>query len=124
MSDNRRILVVEDDPDGQALVSHVLDYLNIAIDVVGDAEQASHCLFDSDTAYRAVIVDLALPGRDGWNLLADIRANRKTANLPCVAITAFHTSKIREQAVHAGFAAYFPKPLDVASFAQELEALI
>jgi CheY-like chemotaxis protein len=124
MTDFRRILVVEDDPDGQALVAHVLQYLNLPIDVVGDAEQALTCLLDSDVTYRAVIVDLALPGRDGWELLADIQGNAKTSRLPCVAVTAFHTSKIREEAIRAGFVAYFSKPIDATSFARELEALL
>jgi CheY-like chemotaxis protein len=124
MTDSRRILVVEDDPDGQALVAHVLQYLNMPIDVAGDAEQAMDFLRQNDATYRAVIVDLALPGRDGWELLADIQGNAKTAQLPCVAVTAFHTSKIREEAVRAGFVAYFSKPIDATSFARELEALL
>jgi hypothetical protein len=92
MTDLRRILVVEDDPDGQALVAHVLQYLNLPIDVAGDAEQAMDFLLQDNATYRAVIVDLALPGRDGWELLADIQKTAKTSKLPCVAVTAFHTS--------------------------------
>ncbi len=124
MEETRRILLVEDDPDGQVLVTHVLQYLDMPIDVAGDAEQALRYLFQTDTAYRAVILDLALPGRDGWELLTDIQSNAKTAQLPCVAVTAFHTSKIREEAMRAGFAAYFAKPIDAISFARELEALL
>jgi DNA-binding response OmpR family regulator len=124
MKDHWRILVVEDDPDGQALVAHVLDYLSIPIDVANDAEEAEKFLFDSGKTYTAVIIDLALPGKDGWDLLAQIQANSKTSNLPCLAITAFHTSKLREEAIRAGFTAYFAKPLDATSFARELEAVL
>lgn len=124
MSDHERILIVEDDPDGQALVAHVLDYLSFPIDVVGDAEQASQYLFESDTHYRAVIIDLALPGKDGWELLGEIQQHADTAAIPCIAVTAFHTSKLREQAIRAGFRAYFAKPLDATSFARELETIL
>ena len=124
MNNHWRILVVEDDPDGQALVAHVLEYLNIPIDVANDAEEAGEFLFRSGTTYNAVIIDLALPGKDGWELLAQIQANNHTASLPCLAITAFHTSKLREDAIRAGFTAYFAKPLDATSFARELEAVL
>ncbi len=118
------ILVVEDDPDGQALVSHVIGHLNIPHDVVGDAEKAVKKLFESGESYQAVIIDLALPGKDGWELLADIRDNAETANLMCVAVTAFHTSKTREDALRAGFDAYFSKPLDATHFSRELASLL
>lgn len=120
----KRILIVEDDPDGQALVAHVVDYLSVAHDVVGDGESASEKLFKTDDTYQVVIIDLQLPGKDGWELLADIRANATTKNLTCIAVTAFHTSKIREEALRLGFNAYFSKPLDITNFARELEILL
>lgn len=120
----KRILIVEDDPDGQALVAHVIDYLSVDHDVVEDGESASKQLFETNTDYQVVIIDLQLPGKDGWELLADIRANASTRNLTCIAVTAFHTSKIREEALKLGFNAYFSKPLDVTHFAHALETLL
>jgi CheY-like chemotaxis protein len=119
-----RILVVEDDPDGQAVVAHILEYLKIGIDVVGDAEHAGELLFNEGRRYNAIIIDLALPGKDGWDLLAEIQQHPQTANTPCIAVTAFHTSKLREEAITAGFTAYFAKPIDATSFARELEAVL
>ena len=118
------ILIVEDDPDGQALVSHVVGHLNIPHDVVGDAEKAAQKLFDSGEVYQAVIIDLALPGKDGWELLAEIRNNPQTADLTCIAVTAFHTSKTREDALQAGFDAYFSKPLDATHFSRQLASIL
>jgi CheY-like chemotaxis protein len=118
------ILIVEDDPDGQALVSHVIGHLNIPHEVVGDAELALNMLSDNEQDFQAVIIDLALPGKDGWELLSEIRNNPATASLTCVAVTAFHTSKTREEALRLGFDAYFSKPLDATRFARELESLL
>jgi CheY-like chemotaxis protein len=120
----KSVLIVEDDPDGQALVSHVVGHLNVPHDVVADAEKALTKLFESDETYQAVIIDLALPGKDGWELLAEIRGNPVTELLTCIAVTAFHTSKTREDALKAGFNAYFSKPLDATHFARELENLL
>src|SRR5438105_4900997 len=98
MVDQNRILVVEDDPDGQAVVAHVLEYLSYPIDIAGDADEALAWLSQRAGEYRAAIIDLALPGRDGWELLSEIKAAPGTADLPCIAVTAFHSSKTREDA--------------------------
>ncbi|MEO1288219.1 MAG: response regulator [Chloroflexota bacterium] len=118
------VLIVEDDPDGQALVAHVMEYMDIPHEVVQDAETAIQKLFDIEISYQAVIIDLQLPGKDGWELLSDIRGNTHTETLTCIAVTAFHTSKIREEAIRVGFDAYFSKPLDATHFARELEAVL
>ena len=68
-----RILAVEDDPDGQVMVAHILNYVGIPVDVAGDAEEAAEYLFHSDQIYRAAILDLALPGKDGWKLFRNFR---------------------------------------------------
>lgn len=119
-----RILVIEDDPDGQEVVATILAHLNIPLDVAGNATEAEHYLYQTRNEYNAIIVDLALPDKDGWEILAGIQAHPKTANVPCVAVTAYHTSKLREQALTAGFTAYFAKPIDATSFARQLEAIL
>ncbi len=124
MVEQNRILVVEDDPDGQAVVAHVLEYLSYPIDIAGDVEEALTCLSERAGEYRAAIIDLALPGRDGWELLSEIKTMPTTADLPCIAVTAFHSSKTREDALTAGFTAYFSKPIEATSFARELEAIV
>jgi CheY-like chemotaxis protein len=124
MSQHDRILVVEDDPDGQAVVAHILQSMKIPVDVAKDAEEAERYLFVRDTPYRAVIIDLALPGKDGWELLSEILDDPNVADIPCIAVTAFHTSKMREEALRAGFTAYFSKPLDATSFARQLTAIL
>jgi CheY-like chemotaxis protein len=118
------ILIVEDDPDGQALVSHIINHIKLPFEVVGDAENAAQKLFQAGSNYRAAIIDLALPGKDGWELLADVRANAATAQMMCIAITAFHTSKTREEALRAGFDFYFSKPLNATKLAQELDSIL
>jgi CheY-like chemotaxis protein len=120
----QRLLVVEDDPDGQAVVAHILSYMNIPIDVAGDAETAAFYLFQKHIQYGLAIIDLALPGKDGFALLNDIISHPETSELPCVAVTAYHTSKLREQAIAAGFRAYFAKPIDATSFGREVTSLL
>jgi CheY-like chemotaxis protein len=71
-----------------------------------------------------LIVDLALPGMDGWGFLREVQNNAATAHIPAVAVTAFHSANVARQTIEAGFKAYFPKPLDTMSFVRELTRII
>jgi DNA-binding response OmpR family regulator len=116
------ILVVEDEPDGQELVARMLSQVNIQVDVVGDAEAAWKRL--SEQVYSAAVLDLALPGRDGFELLREIRSTSSLAALPCIAITAFHTPELKQRAMHDGFDAYFAKPLERTRFLGEIDRIV
>ena len=124
MANNWRILVVEDDPDGQVVVATMLERLNVPIDVASNGAEAEHLLFETGNKYSAIILDLALPDKDGWEILSQILANPHTQDVPCVAVTAFHNYQLREQALEAGFTAYFPKPIDSTAFARRLEEIV
>lgn len=116
------LLVVEDEPDGQAVVEGLLNNFKITSEAVATAEEAIDRL--GHNAYNGVIIDLGLPGMDGMDLLNVIRKNPTTAALPCVAITAFHSSKVKKEALDAGFNAYVAKPLDRAYLLEELNRVI
>ena len=118
------ILVVEDDADGQELMATLLQHMNVNVDIASDAFEAEKYLFQSDNTYDGAVIDLALPDKDGWQLLSEVLGEPRTENLPCIAVTAYHTSKLREQAILAGFRAYFPKPIDGTTFLRELETML
>jgi CheY-like chemotaxis protein len=116
---DHNILVVEDDQDGQEVVARLLRYHNISFHIVFTAEDALEAL--NLGKYTGAIFDLALPGMDGWSLLEAVKANPATQELPCVAVTAYHSAEVAVKAIEAGFAAYFPKPLESTSFVRELQ---
>jgi CheY-like chemotaxis protein len=119
-----RVLIVEDDPDSQDVVATIVSHLNIPLDIASTFEEAEQYLFQSKTHYSAAIMDLALPDRNGWELLSKIQSDPETAELPCIAVTAHHSSKLREDTIKAGFAAYFSKPINLASLTTYLENLL
>lgn len=120
----KHILVVEDDPDGQEFVATVLRHVQFVVTAVDDAESALDLMFHQNMRFDAIIIDLALPGKDGWQLLEEILQQTQTASMPCIAITAYHNSKLREDALKAGFTAYFSKPLDGTHFARSLDSIL
>jgi CheY-like chemotaxis protein len=113
------ILVVEDDPDGQEVVGRMLKHQHIKYDLARSGEDALEML--AKGRYTGAILDLALPGIDGWSLLKSIKNDPKTRQLSCVAVTAYHSTDMAVKAIAAGFSAYFPKPLETTSFVRELQ---
>jgi CheY-like chemotaxis protein len=117
-----KILIVEDDFDGQDVVSRILRYHRFDFDVAQNGEDALRMV--QENHYDGVIIDLALPGIDGWTLLSRIRKNGRLSNLPCVAVTAYHSAELAVKALEHGFTLYFPKPLDTRTLVRELQQLV
>jgi CheY-like chemotaxis protein len=113
---NERILVVEDDHYSSEVTRHLFNYHQLTVDLVGSAEEALE--FMSKQQYALVVIDLALPGMDGWALLRTVKANPPLSGIPCVAITAYHDTKLAHRALNEGFSAYFSKPLQTSFVAQ------
>ena len=116
------ILVVEDDKDGQEVVSRMLKHHRIAHSVTGSGEEAIQFLQEYEVT--ACIIDLALPGIDGWGILQYIQSTPGLQHLPCIAVTAYHSVDVAQKALEAGFAAYFPKPLEATSFVRQVTGII
>jgi CheY-like chemotaxis protein len=117
-----RVLIIEDEQDSSEVVQEMFQYNGIQSWSAGTAEDALKMI--PTVKPNVFVIDLALPGMDGWEFLKAIRENAATANTPAVAITAFHSINVARQAIEAGFTAYFPKPLDTTSFVRELARII
>lgn len=116
--ENWHILIVEDDRDGQEMVSRMLKYHRVQHTVAGTGEDAIQIL--NKDAITGCIVDLALPGIDGWGVLRTVQQSSNLSHIPCIAVTAYHSSEVAVKAIEAGFVAYFSKPLDATSFVREV----
>ncbi len=116
------VVVVEDEADSRELVQGILGYHGIKNVATPTAEEALRILKESIPTL--IIIDLSLPGMDGWSLLAEIQKNVTLQNVPCIAITAYHAAEVANEAIEAGFDAYFAKPLDATTFVRELVMLV
>ena len=63
-----------------------------------------------------VLVDMQLPDFDGHEVLRRLRADKKTAHIPCIALSANAMPEDIERALAAGFADYWTKPIDLKAF--------
>jgi two-component system, cell cycle response regulator DivK len=74
-----------------------------------DAISALEVLKDVDPAL--ILMDIQLPGMDGWELTARLKRNRATRHIPVIALTAYGRSGDETRAKELGFEEYVPKPV-------------
>lgn len=101
------ILIADDYEDNLELLRVLL----VAADYrVIEARNGAECLkLARQLRPELVMVDLSMPVVDGWDMLRALRADKHTASIPCVAVTA-HGDTDRDRALQAGFNDYVSKP--------------
>ncbi|GIK62422.1 MAG: hypothetical protein DPW16_08805 [Chloroflexi bacterium] len=117
-----QVLVVEDEQDSMELIRGLLEHHGIPSVGVRSAEDALKIL--PDVSPTLILIDLSLPGKNGWELLKILQTSETHSKIPRIAITAYHTAELAEYAIQAGFNAYFAKPITATTFVRELEAVV
>jgi two-component system cell cycle response regulator DivK len=104
----KRILVVEDDADNRRIVVKVLTVEGYEVMEATDGRSALA------TARKEhpdlIIMDLAMPGLDGWQAATQLKSDPKVADIPIIALTAFAMRGDEEKAREAGCDGYLSKP--------------
>ena len=107
----RRILLVEDNPLNLKLVRDVLTAYGYEVVEAHTGEDGVSLA--GDCAPDLVLMDLQLPGIDGYEALRLIRQDARLGEVPVVALTAFAMREDRERTARAGFDGYLSKPISV-----------
>jgi signal transduction histidine kinase len=111
--DGLRILVVDDQLDARELVAFVLRQRGADVRAAESVAEALDILGDS--SIDVLVSDLALPGVDGFALIAAVRAierEQRGRGIRTLALTAYAGDAVRDRAIAAGFDAHASKPLD------------
>jgi DNA-binding response OmpR family regulator len=115
-----RILVIEDDVKVANFVQAGLQQEGHAVDVLHEGSKAGDQALAVD--YDAVVLDVMLPGRSGFQVLRDIRARK--ASLPVLMLTAKDSVEDRVAGLDAGADDYVAKPFALAELTARLRALL
>ena len=113
-----KILIVEDSPDNLKLVRTILRLKGHVLHELTDG--AGMLALIGAERPDLVLMDIQLPGKDGFALLEEIRQS-PTPRLRVVALTAHAMSGDRDRALEAGFDGYITKPIDVRGFPLQVE---
>jgi DNA-binding response OmpR family regulator len=115
-----RVLVIEDDRKVASFIQSGLEQEGYSVDVLYDGGNAGEQARVID--YDAVVLDLMLPGRSGFQVLRDIRSRK--ASLPVIILTAKDSLEERVAGLDAGADDYMPKPFALAELSARLRALL
>jgi len=125
--DGVQLLVVDDDPEAGAMLRIILSDRGAVVQTAPDVAAALHLL--SARAFDALISDIGMAGRDGYDLIRELRRNEATQptprpHLPAIALTSFTRDQDRDQALAAGFDVHCGKPLRPLNLVQQIRTLL
>jgi two-component system, OmpR family, alkaline phosphatase synthesis response regulator PhoP len=108
----RRVLIADDDPDILKIIKTNLQAEGIEVEAVANGWEAQ--LRALKTLPDLVILDISMPGRNGLEVMAAMKAHAETADIPVVLLTARASDADVWEGWKAGAAYYLTKPFDPA----------
>lgn len=115
-----KILYVEDNEDNIYMLSRRLSRKGYDVVVARDGEEGVAKARHESPAL--IIMDLSLPGLDGWSATSQLKASPETRNIPIIALSAHALSGDRESAIAAGCDDYDVKPVEFERLLKKIEA--
>lgn len=119
----RTILLVEDNEQNSYLAKYLLERSGFAVLIAEDGPRAL-ALAGSSEAVAAVLLDIQLPGMDGYAVARALRALPAAGHVPIIALTSYAMAGDRERALEAGCDGYLEKPIDPDTFVAEIEKVL
>jgi CheY-like chemotaxis protein len=110
------VLIIEDEPGGQELLTSYLEPLGIRTQCASNAEEGLRLA--RDLKPDAITLDLLLPGKSGWRLLKELRGHRDTSDIPVFVVSVLdeNPSVLKHEATE-----YLQKPLKKEALLQALK---
>jgi CheY-like chemotaxis protein len=117
-----RILVIEDNEDNLSLMRMLLERANY--EVLAATNGCKGLELARAEQPELILLDLAMPEMDGWEVARELKGDIVTRNIPIIAVTAHALPRDRELAFQAGCDAFIVKPFSVAKLISEIEKLL
>jgi DNA-binding response OmpR family regulator len=118
----KHVLIIEDEPNIIEAISFILSRDGWQVDTHSNGHDAVAVV--RARAPDLVILDVMLPGRSGYDILTDLRAQPETQDLPILMLTARGQARDRELAEKAGASRFMTKPFSNADLIEALNALV
>jgi DNA-binding response OmpR family regulator len=117
-----RVLVVEDEAHLAQGLRFNLQAEGYSAEVVGDGESATERLIEKKEKFDAIVLDIMLPGKDGFSVVSELRAARNY--VPVLMLTARGSPEDVLKGFAAGADDYLPKPFDLSILLARLQGLL
>ena len=114
-----RLLLVEDEEKTSTYLSRALGESGFKVDVSPDGVEGLHYALEID--YDAIILDVMLPGMDGYQVLEGLRTSKQT---PVLMLSARGSVDERVKGLRLGADDYLPKPFSLIELVARIQALV
>ena len=111
------VLIIDDEAEIRESLRTLLELEGYEVDVAGSADEGASRL--GERAFDLVLLDLALPDRNGLDLLADLRAQEPQQAV--IMITAYGDPETRRKALAEGASGLLTKPIDFSALREEID---
>jgi len=116
------ILIIEDEDDIRTFASRVLELEGYRVLQAGDGDEGLRLARGNQVAM--VLLDLRLPGRDGWAVLIQMKSDPELSPIPVVVFTASAGVPQQSRALAGGAADYLVKPLSATSLRKSIARIL
>lgn len=116
-----RILVVEDNKLNMEMLTRRLEKLDFEIIKAVDGQEALNAARDDSP--HIILMDINLPGIDGWEATKILKSDDDTSSIPIIALTAHAMDEHRTKADAVGFDGYATKPIDFKELVETILSL-
>ncbi|PYQ73461.1 MAG: response regulator [Acidobacteria bacterium] len=117
-----RVLIVDDYPDAREMYSEYLQYSGFDVVEAQNGQEALQRAVDEQP--DIILMDLSLPVMDGWEATRRLKADKRTASIPVVALTGHALAGISDGAKKAGCDAFVTKPCLPEDLVKEIRKVL
>lgn len=115
----RKILVIEDNEQNLYLMTFILEKHGYEVIQARDGREGIELA--RQHIPMMILLDIQLPGMDGYAVARKLRSNSALATVPIVAVTSYAMAGDRERVLEAGCTGYIEKPINPETFVAEIE---
>ena len=122
-TENRRMLVADDDPAILRLIATILEKENFTVVTARDGREA-YKILQTDANFTAAILDVVMPHISGTELVRFMRNEERLKRIPVMMMTAEQDPKLSSESFEAGAMVFLPKPFTTGQLQIMLQMLI
>lgn len=119
---NIQLLVVEDAPIIQKVMTHLFTKLKCDVDIADTGDKA--LLLSTQKTYQLIFMDLGLPDLDGFEVTSKLRASENYKEVPIIALTAHSEEFLRQRCFEVGMNDFLNKPLTIETASMVIDKFI
>ena len=116
------ILIADDSPDIRTIMRYLLNDLGFTVVEAADGNEAVRLARQCKPGL--ILLDLCMPGIDGWEVATRLRADPALEEVPILAMTAYHVNSAILSALHAGCQQVVAKPFDLLDISHRITKLM